>query len=133
MAVDVTAVFCGDVQGATHRTLAQWTGQGGLTLGQQRIVELSIEHGGLGFLPVKDAGLEPNMEAPPREIVGNARVSPAGRSATAISKHLQILPRQELYECLEPFCPPETTDTPSKALKGCRDWGTGYTHCSPHH
>ena len=50
-AVDVTAEFCDDVQEATRRILAQWTVQGGLTAGQQRIVELPIEHGGLGFLP----------------------------------------------------------------------------------
>ena len=53
-AVDITAEFCDDIQDAIHRILAQWTDQGGLTPGQQRIVELPIEHGGLGFLPVKD-------------------------------------------------------------------------------
>ena len=53
-AVDITAEFCDDIQDAIHRILARWTDQGGLTPGQQRIVELPIEHGGLGFLPVKD-------------------------------------------------------------------------------
>ena len=89
--------------------LNERTDQGGLTPGQQRIVELPIEDGGLGFLPVKDlaaiarlaaltalpdnaathhfresiiekegpdleARLEPKMETPPREIVGNVHV-----------------------------------------------------------
>ena len=49
----VTAEFCVDIQETIHRILGQWTDQGGLTAGQQRIVELPIEHGGLGFLPVK--------------------------------------------------------------------------------
>ena len=53
-AVDITAEFCDDIQDAIHKVLAQWTDQGGLTPGQQRIVELPIEHGGLGFLPVKE-------------------------------------------------------------------------------
>ena len=53
-AVDVTAEFCDEIQDTIHRILAQWTDQGGLTAGQHRIVELPIEHGGLGFLPVKD-------------------------------------------------------------------------------
>ena len=53
-AVDITAEFCDDIQDAIHKILAQWTDQGGLTPGKQRIVELPIEHGGLGFLPVKD-------------------------------------------------------------------------------
>ena len=53
-AVDITAEFYDDIQDAIRKILAQWTDQGGLTPGQQRIVELPIEHGGLGFLPVKD-------------------------------------------------------------------------------
>ena len=53
-AVDVTAEFCDDIQETIHRILVQWTDQGGRTAGQQKIVELPIEHGGLGFLPVKD-------------------------------------------------------------------------------
>ena len=79
-------------------------------------MELPIEHGGLGFLPVKDmeaieqlsaiasltenadthsyreavinkegldleARLEPKMETPPKDIVGNVHALPAGRSA----------------------------------------------------
>ena len=91
--------------------------------GQQRVVELPIEHGGLGFLPVKDLAaiawlsalaslpensdthsfreavinkegldletrLQPKMETPPKDIVGNVHVLPAGRSAKAISTHL---------------------------------------------
>ena len=114
-AVDITAEFCDDIQDAIHRVLAQWTDQGGLTPGQQRIVELPTEHGGLGFLPVKDlaaiarlsalaslpentdahsyreavinkegldleARLEPKMETPPKDIVGNVHALPAGRS-----------------------------------------------------
>ena len=54
-AVEITAEFCDDVQETIHRILGQWTDQGGLAAGQQRIVELPIEHGGLGFLPVKAA------------------------------------------------------------------------------
>ena len=54
-AVEITADFCDEIQESLHRILGQWTDQGGgLTTGQQRIVELPIEHGGLGFLPVKD-------------------------------------------------------------------------------
>ena len=105
-AVDTTAELCDDIQDAIHKILAQWTDQGGLTPGQQRIAELPIEHGGLGFLPVKDlaaiprlsalaslpentdthsyreavinkegldleARLQPKMETPPKDIVGN--------------------------------------------------------------
>ena len=51
-AVDITAEFSDDIQDAIHKILAQWTDQGGLT--PQRIVALPIEHGGLGFLPVRD-------------------------------------------------------------------------------
>ena len=122
-AVEVTSEFCDDMQETIHRMLAQWTDQGGLTAGQQRIVELPIEHGGLGSLPVKDLAaiarllalapppdnkhtrsfrepvidkegldletrLQPKMETPPREIVGNVHILPAGRSAKAISRHL---------------------------------------------
>ena len=123
-AVDVTAELnCDEIQDTIHRILAQWTDQGGLTAGQQRIVELPIEHGGLGFLPVKDlaaiarlsalaslpensdthsfreavinkegldleARLQSKMETPPKDIVGNVHVLPAGRSAKAISRHL---------------------------------------------
>ena len=121
--VDVTAEFCDEAQEAIHRIMAQWTDQGGMTAGQQRVVELPTEQGGLGFLPVKDlaaiarlsalaalpdtdhthrfreaiiekegsdldARLAPKMETPPREIVGNVLVLPAGRNAKAISKHL---------------------------------------------
>ena len=46
-AVDITAEFCDDIQDAIHRILAQWTDQGGSTAGQQRRIELPIEHGGL--------------------------------------------------------------------------------------
>ena len=60
-AVDITAEFCDDTQEAIHRILAQWTDQGGLTAGQQRIVELPIEHGGLGL----SAGQEPGSDCPP--------------------------------------------------------------------
>ena len=119
----LTAEFCDDVQEAIHRILAQWADQGGLIAGQQRIVELAIEHGGLGFLLVKDlaaiarlsalaclpknhdthgfretvinkegldleARLQPKMETPPREIVGNVHVLLGGCSAKAISRHL---------------------------------------------
>ena len=38
--------------------------------------------------PDLEARLEPKMETPPREIVGNVHVLPAGRSVKAISKHL---------------------------------------------
>ena len=65
-AIDVTAEFCNDVQEpqeAIHRILAQWTDQGGLTAGQQRIVEFPIEHGGLGFLPVKDLAVIARLTA----------------------------------------------------------------------
>ena len=122
-AVDITAEFCDDIQDFIHKILAQWTDQGGLTPGQQRIVELPIEPGGLGFLPVKDlaaiarlsalaslpentdthsyreavinkkgldpeARLQPKMETPPKDIVGNVHALPAGRSAKSISRHL---------------------------------------------
>ena len=121
-AVDVTAEFCDEIEDTVRRILAQWTDQGGLTAGQQRIVELPIELGGLGFLPVKDlaaivrlsalaslpensgthsfreavinkegldleARLQSKMETPPKDIVGNVHVLPAGRSAKAISRH----------------------------------------------
>ena len=122
--MDITAEFCDDIQDAIHKILAQWTDQGGLTPGQQRIVELPIKHGGLGFLPVKDlaaiarlsalallpentdthsyreavinkeekrdleARLQPKMETPPKDIVGNVHALPAGRSVKAISRHL---------------------------------------------
>ena len=59
--VDVTAEFCDEIQDTIHRSLVQWTDQGGLTAGQQRIVP--IEHGGLGFLPVKDGSHCPVLGA----------------------------------------------------------------------
>ena len=40
--VDITAEFCDGIQDAIHKILAQWTDQGGLTPGQQRIAK-SIE------------------------------------------------------------------------------------------